>query len=457
MNRIATIARQSTLDGLSRADRTSGGSPERLPGLSGAVHLPGTEAYEELRKPLRADLDPRPAVVVEAATAADIRATLLAARRAGVPLAVQATGHGTHVAADDAVLLRTTNMTSVLVDPARRIARVGPGARWGQVLAAAAPFGLAPLSGSSPTVGVTGYTLGGGVGWLARKHGFAADSVVRAQVLTADGRLLTTGPDQYPDLFWALRGGGGGFGIVTSLEFQLYPVDQVTAGFLYVPLSGEAVAAYETWTATLPDDMSTALVVRRMPATDDVPANLRDRSVIMLKVLHSGDTGQTRALLAPMLAAAGPVLHDELGVLPYAQAAMGGTAARHLDFFPALPTGAITELLADHAATGSTVEIRHWGGAMAQPGPGAGPAGHRAAPFSVILDTPQPDTASRLSAYGTGATFLNFLADTGRTPTAFDPENLRRLRDVKRFYDPDDFFALGHTVTAPPRHHRLAA
>ncbi|MEV0273703.1 FAD-binding oxidoreductase [Hamadaea sp. NPDC050747] len=445
MNRIATIARQSTLDGeLARV-------------VSGGVHTPGSAAYEALRRPLRADLDPRPAVVVEAANVADIRASLLAAQRHGVPLAVQATGHGTHVAADDAVLLRTTDMTSVLVDPARRVARVGPGTRWSQVLAAAAPFGLAPLSGSSPTVGVTGYTLGGGVGWLARRHGFAADSVVRAQVLTADGRLLTTGPDQYPDLFWALRGGGGGFGIVTSLEFRLYPVDQVTAGFLYVPLSGEAVAFYGGWASSLPDDLSTALVVRRMPGTEDVPPALRDRSVIMLKVLHSGDPAHTRRLLAPMIAAAGPVVHDELRVLPYAQAAMGGTAARHLDFFPALPTGAITELLADHAATGSTIEIRHWGGAMADTGPDAGPAGHRQTPFSVILDTPRADTADRLAAYGTGATFLNFLADTGRTPTAFSAENLRRLRAVKRFYDPDGFFRLGHTVAAPTHPHRRAA
>ncbi|MEV6971589.1 FAD-binding oxidoreductase [Hamadaea sp. NPDC051192] len=440
MNRIATNARQSTLDGDLRRR------------VTGTVHTAGSAAYEALRRPLRADLDPRPSVVVEAANVADIRSSLLAARQHGVPLAVQATGHGTHVAADDAVLLKTTGMTAVLVDPARRIARVGPGTRWSEVLTAAAPFGLAPLSGSSPTVGVTGYTLGGGVGWLARRFGFAADSVVRAQVLTADGRLLTTGPDQYPDLFWALRGGGGGFGIVTSLEFQLYPVDQVTAGFLYVPLSGEAIAFYETWASTLPDELSTALVVRRMPAADDVPAALRDRSVIMLKVLHSGDPAQTRCLLAPMLAAAGPVLQDELRVLPYAQAAMGGTAARHLDFFPALPSAAIDELLAVHHATGSTVEIRHWGGAMADAGPDAGPAGHREAPFSVILDTPQPDTAARLAAYGIGGTFLNFLADTGRTATAFSAENLRRLRDVKRFYDPENFFRLGHTVAAPAAH-----
>ncbi len=145
---------------------------ERL--VAGAVHRPGDEGYDAARRPLSPALDPRPALVVEAQSAADVRAVVVAAREQDLPLAVQATGHGTHVAADGALLVRTSAMATVLVDPDRRVARVGPGARWGGVLAAAAPFGLAPLAGSSPDVGVTGYPLGGGVGWLARRHGLAA-------------------------------------------------------------------------------------------------------------------------------------------------------------------------------------------------------------------------------------------------------------------------------------------
>jgi FAD/FMN-containing dehydrogenase len=443
MNRIATFARpiSSTLDA-SRLQRD----------LTGALHLPGGPGYDEQRRPLRADLDPRPAAVVEAANVADVRAALLAARAHDLPFAVQATGHGTHVAADGAVLVKTSAMASVLVDPDRRIARVGPGTRWAQVLAAAAPFGLAPLSGSSPSVGATGYTLGGGVGWLARKHGFAADSVVRAQVVTADGRLLTASPDQYPDLFWALRGGGGNFGVVASLEFRLHHIDQVNAGFLYFPIDGaaETLARYREWAASAPRELSTAFVLRRMPETDDVPQNLRGRSVMMLKALHSGDVDQTRRLLAPLTAAAGPVLRDELQTVSYVDASMGGTAARYLDFFHDLPDRAVEQLVAAHAANGSTVEVRHWGGAMADPGPNAAPVGHRDAPFSVILDAPQPDTAAKLAPYAIGGSFLNFLADPAGVERAYTAENLRRLREVKRFYDPENFFRVNHNI-APGR------
>src|SRR6266545_548498 len=143
----------------------------------GAVHLPGSEQYDAHRVTLNPALDPRPAVVVEAVTPADVRNAVLAARRHDLPLAVQSTGHGTLVPADGGLLVKTTAMAEVLVNPARRIARVGPGARWADVIAAAAPFGLAPVSGSSTSVGVTGYTFGGGLGWLSRRHGLAADSL----------------------------------------------------------------------------------------------------------------------------------------------------------------------------------------------------------------------------------------------------------------------------------------
>ncbi|HEY8112210.1 MAG TPA: FAD-binding oxidoreductase, partial [Actinomycetes bacterium] len=201
--------------------------------IGGAVYLPGDHGYDERRRPLSPAIDPRPAMVVEAAGPADVRAAVVAARENCLPFAVQATGHGTYVPSDGGILLKTAGMASVLVDPDRAIARVGPGARWSQVIAAAAPFGLVPLSGSAPSVGVTGFTLGGGVGWLSRKFGFAADSVVRAEVVTADGRLVTATADRHPDLLWALRGGGANFGVVTALEFRLYPVAHVYGGISY--------------------------------------------------------------------------------------------------------------------------------------------------------------------------------------------------------------------------------
>ena len=145
-------------------------------------------------------------------------------------------------------------MATVLVDPDRAVAHVGPGAVWGDVVAAAAPFGLAPLSGSSPDVGVAGYTLGGGLGWLARRHGFAADSLLRAEVVTADGAIVTASPDEHPDLFWALRGGGGGFGVATALEVRLHPVARVYAGtaLFTADRAAETLARYREWIAGAP-------------------------------------------------------------------------------------------------------------------------------------------------------------------------------------------------------------
>jgi FAD/FMN-containing dehydrogenase len=420
-------------------------------GFAGPVHLPGDPGYDTHRQPLYTTIDPRPAAVVEACGPADVRAAVVAARRHDLPLAVQATGHGTHVAADGALLLKTSHLASVLVDPDRRVARVGPGARWGAVLSAAAPFGLAPLSGSSPSVGVTGYTLGGGLGWLARRHGFAADSVVRADVVTADGRLRTVSADRDPELFWALRGGGGNFGIVTSLEFRLHPVDRVLAGFAYFPAdrAAETLAWYRDWAATAPDELSTAALLRRMPDTGDVPAAVRGRRVLMIKAMYAGDPDRGRCLLAPLWSVAGPALADEVRPVRYADAAMGGTPARYLDMFRALPDAALEALADAHAAPGSpisTVEIRHWGGAMANPGPDAGPAGHRDARFSVIVDAVVPELAAALRPHGMGATFLNFLADPTRTASAYTAENHRRLREAKAAYDPENLFRSGHNI-----------
>jgi FAD/FMN-containing dehydrogenase len=212
--------------------------------LHGPLHRPGDAGYDAGRRTIDPSFEARPALVVEALGAADVRAAVVAAREHDLPFAVQATGHGTRVPCDGGILVRTGAMATVLVDPDRRVAHVGAGARWGDVLAAAAPFGLAPLSGSSPDVGVAGYTLGGGLGWLARRHGFAADSLLRAEVVTAEGGLVTASAEEHPDLLWALRGGGGSFGVVTAMELRLHPVDRVYAGtaFFAIERGGAARA-----------------------------------------------------------------------------------------------------------------------------------------------------------------------------------------------------------------------
>jgi FAD/FMN-containing dehydrogenase len=409
----------------------------------GAVHLPGTAGYDVQRRTLDASFDARPAVVVEAEGAADVRAAVVAAREHDLPFAVQATGHGTRVPADGGILVKTGAMRTVMVDPDRRVAHLGAGARWGDVLAAAAPFGLAPLSGSAPDVGVAGYTLGGGVGWLARLHGFAADSLVRAEVVTAEGRMATACADHNADLFWALRGGGGGFGVVTAMEVRLYPVAAVYAGTSYFAIdrAAETLARYRDWITGAPDALSTAVLLTRVPEAPDVPEALRGRRALAIRAMYAGPAGAAERELAPLRDAAGPALLEGLRPVRFADAAMGGTAPRRLDLLHTLPDTVIETLVA--ASEDATVEVRHWGGAMARPAAEAGPAGHRTVPLSVIVDAVVPGVAEALDPHATGGSFLNFLADPAKVDTAFTPANLRRLRAVKRAYDPGNLFRTG--------------
>lgn len=415
--------------------------------IAGAVHEPGDAGYDQHRKPLLPTLDPRPAVVVEARSTADVQAAVRTAREHDLPFSVQATGHGTFVPNDGGLLLKTTAMSSVFVDPRRQVVRVRPGTVWGDVLAATRPYGLAPLSGSSPTVGVTGYTLGGGMGWLARKHGFAADSVISADIVTADGALLTVTAERHPELFWAIRGGGGGFGVVTSLEFRVYPVAQVYGGISWFDISraADALRVYRDWAAAAPDEMSSAFMLARVPDVDAMPAELRGRRAVGIKALYTGRADDAERLLRPLRLAAGSPLVDGFRSMDYADAAMGGTPARFFDFFPALGDEVVDTVVAA-ADAGSTVEIRHWDGATGRPGPNAGPVSHRGVPFSVILDQPTPELVDRLRPHGIGGAFLNFLADPARTAAAYTPADYARLCSVKAAYDPTGFLGQGHAA-----------
>ncbi|MFC0629416.1 FAD-binding oxidoreductase [Kribbella deserti] len=398
-------------------------------GFGGTVHLPGDEQYDVQRRPLDPNLDPKPAVVVEAHRREDVQSAVRVARQAGLPFAVQATGHGTRLPSDGGVLLKTGGMASVLVDPQRRVAKVGPGARWGEVIDAAKPFGLAPLAGSSRDVGVTGYTLGGGIGWLARKYGFAADSVIRAEVVTATGAVVVCSAKVRPDLFWAIRGGSGNFGVVTSLEFQLYPVASVYAGIAYfgIDRAKETLELYRTWSRQIPDELSTAITLTNRP--DGTRA-------MAIKVMYAGEASAAEEILKPLLEVAGPVREGGYRQMAFGDAQMGGTASRHLDLLNELPDEKGFDVLLELDAT---VEIRHWGGAMNQ---GETPVGHRQAQYSLIIDKVVPGLPS------TGRTFLNFLSDPARTASSFTEENYKRLREVKRAYDPDNFFRLNHNI--PP-------
>jgi FAD/FMN-containing dehydrogenase len=389
----------------------------------GPVYLPGDQAYNAARGPL----DQRPAIVAEAMSSHDVQAAVVAAREHGLPFAVQATGHGTHVPNDGGLLLKTSLMAEVLVDPDRRIARVGPGARLGDIAAAAAPFGLAPVSGSNATVGVAGFTLGGGMGWLSRRYGFGADSLRRADVVTAAGERVTATADRHADLFWALRGGGGNFGVVTGLEIALHPVPRVYAGVAQfgIERAAETLAFYREWAQ--PTELSTSIVL--------------SRDAMTVRGLYIGDAAQATRALRPLWDVAGPAFADDFRPSRYADVRIPGTPPRHFHLFDELSDAVIATVVGSPA---NAIEVRRWGGAMAATDSAVG---HPSVPFSVTVDG-SLEAAAPLAPHATGGSFLNFLHDTARTRSAYTAANYRRLQDLKAAYDPDNVFAHGHAITA---------
>ncbi|HEX6357594.1 FAD-binding oxidoreductase [Actinophytocola sp.] len=386
-------------------------------------------------------------MIVAATTPADVRKAVLTARERSLRFAVYATGHGGPPPEDDdVVVLETTGMGGVLVDPDRRVARVGPGAVWGDVVAAAAPFGLAPLSGTSPEVGVVGYTLGGGMAWLSRRYGFAADSVVRADIVTADGDPRTVSADHDPDLFWAIRGGGANFGAVTGLEFRLYPVTTVHAGAAWFPIerAADVLAYYRDHLADLPDELAANIVITK--------------EALGIRGMYAGPAEDARRALAPLWRVAGTPTEDGWRTMPYTESGtIGTTTPSQYNLLRDLPDPMIEAAVDAVHGDAAAVEVRPWGGAIARPNGDAGPISHRDVPFTVAVDGP-PESAAGIAAHATGFSFLNALADPSRVHTAFTAADHARLRELKRTYDPENMFGLAKNIPpAPPATARLRA
>lgn len=403
--------------------------------FTGPVHAPGSDEYNEQRAAIRG-FRPHPLLVAEATGVDDVRAALTWARRNDVPIAVQSTGHGTLVASDGGLLLKTGRLGTLLIDPDRRVATAGAGIRWGAVLAAGAPSGLAPLCGTSAEVGVAGYTISGGFGWLARRFGLNADSVLRADVVTADGEHLSVGPDQHPDLFWAIRGGGGNFGIVTSLEFRLHPVSKVVAGTAVYPYerAADVLAAYLA--LEQPRELSATVIMTR---TSDGPK-------LAVHAVYTGDPAAARDVLAPLWARAGDPASENFGETTFPEVDLPSLYPAQFEIFNEVPDALVTtlaELVTE--GTADEVELRLWGGAIDDVGPGTGPAWHRGVPFAVTVDGSN-ESVEPIQRYATGGTFLNFCKDPARTPACYTTENHQRLREIKRSYDPDNVFCRNFNI-----------
>jgi FAD/FMN-containing dehydrogenase len=371
--------------------------------------------------------------IIEAATVADVSNAVRTARTTGARVAVRATGHGTFAEpSPNTVLIDTSQMRSVLVDPHRRTARVGPGATWGDVIEAAAPCGLAPVSGTNASVGVTGFTFGGGHGFLSRKYGLAADNLIRADVVTADGETLTAREDRRRELFWALRGAGGNFGVATSLEFTLHPVREVFGGVARFDrgLAPHLLARFREY--AMPEALNVSVVI-----TPDAVA---------LRGVYAGGADDAWRALAPLFVA--EPFSDTFRPMPYAgTGAIGGTAPRRFELLRDVPVDAILRV----AERADAVEVKRWGGAIAR---GNTPAGHRQVPFSVTVDG---EDLAPLAPYVTGGSFLNFLKDTSRTHDAYTAADLARLLELKRAYDPGNVFGAGHALVSEATGARQAA
>ena len=414
----------------------------------------------------------RPEVVVAASNARDVAAAVRHATDEGLPVAVQATGHGA-ATSDGTVFVSTKRMQGVQVDPVARVARVEAGVRWRQVIDAAVPHGLAPLSGSSSGVGVVGYTLGGGMGHLARRHGFAADHVRSVELVTADGNIRTVTSASDPELFWAVRGGQSRFGIVSAIEFDLFPVPEFFGGtmiFVGAPAIEDVLHAFAAWAPTLPETVTTSVALLRMPPIEEVPPPLRGVVSLALRFGFTGSAERGEALLAPMGRVAAPVL-DSVGPMSYA--AVDGIHMDPPEPLPAvfrggalscMPTGLIDTLLGvagpEVDVPLAMVELRLMGGALSRPAevPNAVAGRDGAYSLSVIAPAPPPLLATAhavtagvvdaLEPWSTGTSLINFAGHGDDPRKVWAPDTLERLRRVKETVDPRNVFCGALTTPA---------
>jgi FAD/FMN-containing dehydrogenase len=439
--------------------------------IAGDVVAPDEPAWDGARRAWNLAVDQRPAAVALPESAADVVEIVRFAARHGYRVAPQGTGHNAAAlggALQDTILVKTERMRKVTVDPAARRARAEAGVIWIEVVEAAAEHRLAALAGSSPDVGVVGYTLGGGLSWLARKHGIGANQVTAVEIVTADGRLVRADRENEPDLFWAVRGGGGAFGLVTAIEFNLFPITEVYAGILWFPVerSSEVLKAWRAWTSELPDEMTSVGRILQFPPIPEVPEEVRGRSFVIVEAIYLGDEKDGAALLQP-LRELGPAM-DTVATMP-----ISGLSRLHMDPEEPVPAkgdgGMLTDVgdeLIDAVVAktvGSpllTVEIRHLGGAVARAKPEHGAVAAFSAPYLTFAAglAPSPEAAEAvehavdafrdaLRPWEAEHTYMNFAESRRDARSLFSEQAYHRLRRVKAAYDPHDVIRSNHPLT----------
>ena len=445
--------------------------------VSGIVAAPDSPGFAEETFAYNAATVHRPDVVLGAADAQDVAAGVGWAAERRLPVSVQSTGHGADSAVDGGLLINTRRLQELRIDPVERTARVGAGVKWRSVLEASVPHGLIGLHGSSTDVGVVGYTVGGGLPVLGRAHGFAADHVRSMEVVTADGALRRIDAEADAELFALMCGGKGNFGIVTALEFSLFPLGEFYGGGIIYPGADAALilAAFRGWLATLPDAAAPSISLLRLPDLEFVPAPLRGQFVVHLRFAFLGNREDGDALLAPMRAVSTPLM-DTAGPMSYLD-----VDQIHMDPPDPLPFtdgGALLKDFGEEAARellrlagdGTDcplllIEIRPLGGALSRGRvlPDA-VSGRDAAFLLFLLGFKMPPVAeavtgsirailAALAPYSTGYTLVNFHGEPGDEADrarAWSPAVYERMRAAKASYDPGNLLRFGHAITGAP-------
>jgi FAD/FMN-containing dehydrogenase len=443
----------------------------------GSVHRPGEPEYDVHRRIWNGSFDKHPAVIVRCAGVSDVIAAVKFGRESGLPVAVRSGGHsfpGLSVA-DDALMIDLQPMKGVRVDPEKRTARVQAGVLLGELDRETQAFGLAVPSGIVTHTGVAGLTLGGGIGWIQRKFGLSVDQLRSVDLVTADGEFVKASRDENEDLFWGVRGGGGNFGIVTEFEFDCVPLGpQILAGPIFWPMekSGEVLRFYREWVADAPDDLMTIVVHRMAPPLPFVPEELHGKPVVMVIVCWVGDIEEGEKFVKPLREFSSPVA-DVCVPKPFlAHQAMldPSFVPGRWYYFKSCDLAELNDDIIDITQERSlrikspltSFPIWQMGGAISKVDDDETPFGSRKAAFTYNIGC-STETAegfdeerqwvrdfwSALEPWHQ-TVYVNFLEDAGedRIRTAYGAEKYDRLRELKRKYDPDNFFRINQNI--PP-------
>ncbi len=442
--------------------------------LKGTAYIPGDAGYAQASQPWNLVFSHRPTVVVMAKNTRDVVEGIRFASANDLGVAIQATGHGVSLAADNAVLINTSLMQDIRIDTITQTAWVEAGVKWGNVLEKAQNVGLAPLLGSSTDVGAVGYTLGGGMGWLARKFGLSADSVNFFEMVTADGHVLHVSQEENSDLFWALCGGGGSFGVVTGMEIKLYPVTTVYAGNLMYPIQAakQVFTHYREWIANTPDELTSSIVIMNFPPVPQIPDFLRGQSFAMVRGCYVGPVEEGEKLLKWWREWQAPIV-DDFKAMPFSMAGLISNEPN--DPMPGHSSAVwirelndeTLDLMIKFAAAPSpltVVEIRHAGGAIGRVPAGTNAYGNRDANhlLQMVGMTPTPEAheactehidqfKKALQPYATGGIYINFLEGKEKweqTRRAYSAETYQRLRVLKAKYDANNRFRFSFNIPA---------